>query len=829
MAKTKRKSSDKKMSDKLDKKFSEEFELNDNKFEGETIYKVNIGEADLEYSKLFGANKNLYRTIPSLIDGLKPGARRLLYSWWEFEGRPQDKNKLKVIKAQRLSANTMAYHPHSDSAIGDLIGRLGQSWNNNIMLLEPQSSVGNIRGDRPAALRYMDVKMSEFTLDCFFDEFDKYCVPMKPNYAGDSYESEFLPAKYPYILFNPSFSGIGYGLASNICSFNVTEVLDATIKLLKDNTAKILLIPDIPTGCDIIDEGQFNTIMKTGRSKLTMRASADIDYQKNLIHIKSLPLNASSSAVISKIIDIKNNKGVFNEIVEIRDSTKEGTVNIDIFLKNDAKPDKVLQELYKKGTGLKATFPIGITVIDDYQEFEYGVKDLLLEWIYYREDLVRSMMTNKYQILLSKQHMNEVLLMVFDKDNIDETVKIARTSSNRKESIERYMKRYKITSIQAAVIADMHVYNFNKDSYERFKEEKKKLKEEIKKVNDILEDEDKLKEFIINQLEEGKKKYGRPRMSKVVKENDKNNDDIKDTEHLVGISESGFIKKLSFPKNNSIGPVGKTNTPITVLQVNNRENVLVVDSNGYVSKISISAIPDMEFSDIGIELNKLFSVKGSVKAVMELPSMDILKVDSDNLSVILITKMGLAKKIKISDLNKITDKKQCMNLNKDDEVAIAMFALNVTSKDIVIYTNKGDGIRLKLDDIKLSGLSAKGLSIMSLKKDEEVVGASLVNPSKKLLFFITSTGKGKVTEIKYFPTMNKKDESLSLISLSANETLVGLATVSKSDIVEVYKKKTDPERIKISDLKVSTRVASGTKIVKTTKGDSVLSYKVFSK
>ena len=147
MAKTKRKSSDKKMSDKLDKKFSEEFELDDDKFEGETIYKVNIGEADLEYSKLFGANKNLYRTIPSLIDGLKPGARRLLYSWWEFEGRPQDKNKLKVIKAQRLSANTMAYHPHSDSAIGDLIGRLGQSWNNNIMLLEPQSSVGNIRGN----------------------------------------------------------------------------------------------------------------------------------------------------------------------------------------------------------------------------------------------------------------------------------------------------------------------------------------------------------------------------------------------------------------------------------------------------------------------------------------------------------------------------------------------------------------------------------------------------------------------------------------------------------------------------------------------------------
>ena len=829
-AKSKRKSSDKKMMENLDKKFSEKY---GESFGNEKITRMNIADADLEYSQLFGANKNLYRTIPSLVSGLKPGATRLLYAWWEVEGKPSNTKpetlrKLKYRKAATVSTKAMEYHPHGDTAMSELIGRLGQPWLNNVMLIEPQGGYGNLRGDAPASGRYIECKLSEYTIDCFFDDFDNYCIPMKLSYAGDSYEPENLISKYPHILFNAQLSGIGWGTSSNIPSFNVSEVLDATISLIRDRNAKIMLIPDISTGCDIIDEGNFKEINKTGNSKLTMRATSSIDYSNSIITFTSLPLNSASSNVINKIINLRN-AGQFQEITEIKDYTKNGDVNIEVYLKKDAKPEKVLKQLYKKNVGLKSTVPVSITVIDDYKEYEYGVKDLLLAWIGYREDSVRSMLLNKMQTLINKQHMNEVLLMVFSKDNIDETIKIARTSNSKQETVERYMKKFKITSIQAGVIADMRVYNFNKDSYNRYKDEKENLKKDIKEVNDLLLHDEKLGDFIIKQLEEGKKKYGGPRRSKIVKENDKNNDDIPDTEHLIGISETGYIKKISLDKNSSIGPIGKTNSPATVLQVNNRENVLIADSSGMVSKISVSAIPDMEFNDIGFEISKLFSINGTVKAVMELPSMDILKVDDEKLGIIFITKLGIAKKIKISDLDKITDKKQCIVLNDGDEVAVAMFVLNVTSKDIVIYTNLGDGIRLPLSEIRVGGLSAKGTSMISLRKNEEVVGASLMNPSKKLLFFITSSGKGKITEVKYFPVMNRRDKPVNLISLAVNETLVGLSTVSKGDIIEVYTKKNDPVHINISDLEPSTRISTGNKLVKTGRGDLVTGYKVFTK
>jgi len=236
----------------------------------------------------------------------------------------------------------------------------------------------------------------------------------------------------------------------------------------------------------------------------------------------------------------------------------------------------------------------------------------------------------------------------------------------------------------------------------------------------------------------------------------------------------------------------------------------------------------MNFDDTGIELNKFFSVKGSVKAVMELPSMEILKVTDDNIGIVFITKNGLAKKVQISEFKKLTDTKLAIALNKEDEVASAIFAFDNMSKDIVISTNLGDGIRLPLEEIRTAGITAKGVSMISLKDGEEVVSASMVNPKKKLLFYITSSGRVKITETKYFPVMKRKGEAVSLIALQGNETLLGVSSVDKNDLVMVYKKKSEPEQIEIKDLEIGTRISKGDKLIKTTKGDSVVAYKIFS-
>ena len=424
--------------------------------------------------------------------------------------------------------------------------------------------------------------------------------------------------------------------------------------------------------------------------------------------------------------------------------------------------------------------------------------------------------------------MNKVLLMVFNKDNIDTTVKIAKESKSRKETIEKLMKKFKITSVQAATIADMHVYNFNKDAYDRYLEDEKTLDAEVEKINDILSDDEKIDEFIIDQLKEGKKKWGRPRMSKIVKETDKDTADIPDTDHLIGISETGYAKKISLKGNNGIGPVGKTNSNITVLDVNNRENLLVIDSTGQVVKVSISGIPNMDPEDIGVELKRFFSVKGDIKAVMELPSMDILAVKDASLTVVFITKKGYAKKVQLSEFNKIVDTKPGILLNEGDEVAAALFAFDNTEKDIVISTNVGNGIHLSMDDIKTATCTAKGVSVVSLQKDEEIVSASLVNPKKKLMFLMTTSGRAKVIETKYFPVMKRKDKTINLIGLVGNETLLGISSINKSDEVIAYHKKGNPDRFQIKEMDIGTRVSKGNRIVKTGRGDSIVGYKVFN-
>ena len=825
--KSKRSKKDTLMDKKLDNLFLEEY---GKKFGNERIIQMNIADAALQYSKVFGANKNLYRTIASLVDGLKPGKRRLFYSWWEMEGKPSNTkretlNKLRFIKLDRLSSNTIKYHPHGNSAIDDVIGDEGQYWSNNIMTIVPHGSYGNMRGDEPGAGRYIDAKMSEYTIDCFFEDFDKYCVPMKLGYDGELYEPEFLPAKYPHILFNPQFSGIGYGLASNIPPFNVSEVLDATISLIKNHKSKILLIPDSPTGSDVIDIGNFKEINDTGRGKVVFRATSDIDYQNNVIRITSLPYNINSKGVIAKIIELIN-KGTIKDIQEIQDSTKEGEVDIKIKLKPSAKPDLVLKKLYKKGTGLKFTYPCGITVIDDYQEYEYGLKELLLNWIEYRLDIVRSMFLNNLQITLTKQKMNEVLLMVFNKNNIDTTINIAKTSKSRKETIERLMDKFKITSVQAGVIADMKVYNFNEDSYNSYKEDSVKLEEELNIINEILQDDNKLEEFVINQLKEGKKKWGRPRKSKIVKEDDEL-DNIPDIDYIVGVTESGFIKKVPVKDAISIGSVGKGNDgSLFVFNINNAESLLIIDSSGYVSKIAISSLPDMSYEDIGVELNRFFTVNGTVKGVMELPSAEIFNIQNENLGIIFITKNGLAKRVQLSEFKNITDNKQAIKLTDGDEVGAAIFTVDNNS-DIIISTANGNGIRLPLDEIRNYGLSAQGLNMITLQDDDYIVNASLVNKNDKYLLYVTTSGRIKLTEMKYFPNMERKGETVNLIALTGKESLIGIVGVNKNNKVIIYRKKSDPETIDVKSLDVDTRVSKGRKIVTTGSGNEIVGFKVF--
>lgn len=779
---------------------------------GNDIIEFDIGEAGEEFAKLFGANKNLYRITPSMIDGLKPVQRRILYTM-----RTNDAKGKQLRKAQKIAGDTMGrLHPHGDGSIEGAIGSMAQPWNWNCPMIEGKGNFGSIRGDEVAALRYIEAKLSDFAIDCYFSDFEMSNVPKLLAYTGREYEPAYLPSKYPISLVNPQLSSIGYGLASNITCFNFNEVMKATIKLIKDPKAKVFLVPDSPTGCDVVDNGGFEAINSSGKSKFVLRASYDVDYSENVIRITSLPLQTTAEQVIQKVIELQR-KGVIDSVMDINDYTKKSTVDIHIVLKRDANPDKLIETLMKKDTGLKKTYSCEIRLVDDFKSKIYSPKELLLGWIEYRKDCIRSIYNEKIITAMSEHHMNELYIFITGEENGKKAQTIIRKSKNKEEAKQHLIKEFGITTLQADAVAKLSMYDFTEERRKYFKDRQKILKEEVKRCEAILNDDNAVDKIIEDQLKEGMKKWGCPRKSQVVKDG-KGEVKVPNTMHILGISKDGFIKKISSDEI-SIGNVGKTSNVMATI-INNRDNVLVFDSSGMVSRISVSALPDMTFDDIGVEISRYFKVNGEVVSMIR--ESDV-KEHSDS-TIVLVTKKGFGKKTSLSEFKKLKTSTISITLDEEDELVSVIPSLD--GDDFIVYTNFGDGIRLSTKDFKSYKKTAKGLSLISLKPNERVVGIDTLYSDRKHLLYITSSGRLKRTDLKYFPVMKRKDDAISLIALERGESLIGVNGVKNGDVLVCYRKKSSPVEIPIKDIKVTTRIAKAEKMVKTPKGDEVIAYKI---
>ena len=773
--------------------------------------RADIAEISEQWMEIYSTNVNIARITPNFIDGLKPGGRRMLFA---MHSNPNQGQKFR--KVQIAASETITYHPHGDTSVSDVIYKFGQPWRNNICWLQKQGNFGNIRGLKPAHPRYPECKLTEAANYILFSDLKYSNVPMRLAYDGEHLEPDYLPARIPVVLCNPSFSGIGIGVATNIPPFNVSEVIAATIKLIKNPKADILLVPDSPTGCDIVDNGQFKKMNDIGDDcTLTMSATYQIDYVKNIITITSIPLQQSTDAIVAKLIEMRK-AGKLDGLADIQDETNWATVCLKLFLKSDENPDKFIEKILAKKTGLRDTFPVEIRVVDDYQPRVWGTKKLLLEWIEYRRECVRAIYNKRYADTDSAHHMNEVYLMVFSKDNINKTADIAKTSKNREEMVQRFMKAYGISSLQAKTLSGMGYSQFTKDAYEKFKKVKEETTAELKDLEEVLTSPGGIDNVIISELKEADKLFGGPRKSAIIKAG-KIKEKIPNTMHLIGISRDGYIKKVSMEGYKSIGVVGKT-SQVMVTSINNRDNMLIFDANGRLSRVGVSALPDMEFDDIGVELTRYFTLSGEPISIIN--ETDVNEGVGD---IILVTEHGSGKRVKMTEFAKIKDFKESIVLNEGDHLVAAIPA---GDEDFIIYTNFGDGIRLNTTDIKYQSRTAKGLSLISLRKGEIVVGIDFVEEGCDKLLYVTSAGRLKMTDGKYLPTMNRKDEPVSLIGLDPNEYLVGVGFVSEKDRVMIYRKKSDPVEIPLSKIPITSRVAKAEKLVKTPSGDNVTGFKV---
>lgn len=758
----------------------------------------NIASLCETYDKIRGANVNIARISPDFIDGLKPVQRRALYIIYL---KDQGKNFRKLAT---ISGDTFGrVHPHSPTSIDDAIVGIEQPWHNSIPLIDGAGNFGSVAGDPAGASRYIRARLSTYAYACFFEDWKDSVVDMVMGYDEETKEPLYLPAKYPNILLNGCL-GIGYGLASNIPCFNFKEVVDATILLMTNPEANIVLIPDSPTGADII-EGDFASLCNTGSSSYSMRCKYEIDDENNIITITALPYMIMANSIREKIADIKE-KGGLSELVSMNDLTGE-SVKIQLIIRNDVNPYKFMRKLIKEIAGLEKGYPVNITVVNDYEVYDYSIKQLLLEWIRWRREQKRTVITHKRTSLLAEQRTNDVKIFLIKKENLDMTINIFRTSRNRDEIEKRLIEKYhnseiRMDSLQARAISNMRFHELSIDSYEFCLKKREDLIRDIEEIEELLNRENGVDKIIVAELRDGIKRFGYPRRSNVVPYKIKVSSDVEGYCNLQLSSDGNILRKVATNVHEESIPIDSNGFAV---RVDNDSSFIIIDEHGYHSFIRVKDIP----INTEVPLNRYIKRALTGNIIAMLPN----DIESTKCCT-LISRKGVLKRIRIADMG--PSKKPCIALDKGDTLVRGLITESKTVKDILVYTKEGMGQRFDPNNIRITSPTAKGANGFKLKGDDEIVGCYTINPEEnQYICYVTMKGKMRLNVIDYLPIRTSKhDAMLRLISINDRDRLVSVIGCNKLDKLQVFFDDNDTETIEVNKLEEGTMSSEPKKVTK---------------
>lgn len=758
----------------------------------------NIAELCMEYDKIHGANVNIARITPDLIDGLKPVQRRALYIMY-LKDQGKTFRKLATISGETFGR----VHPHTPVSIDDALINIAQDWNNTIPLVEGSGNWGAVSGDPAGASRYIKARLSDYTRACFFDDWKDSVVDMDLAYDEETMEPRYLPAKYPNVLLNGCL-GIGYGLAANLPAYNFKEVADATIMLMSNPNAHIVLIPDSPTGADIIED-DFGRLCEAGKGQYSMRCTYEIDAENNVIRITALPYQVTVNTIREKIADIKEKNGL-PELVSMSDLSGK-QVDLQLHIRDDVNPYKFMKKLIANIGGLEKSYPINITVTNEQESLDFSVKRLLVEWIKWRREQKRTVVSHKRTTLLAEERSNDVKIFIMNGDNLETTISIFRNNHNRGEIEKALIERYKNTeirmdSLQARTLSNLRLIDLSKDAYNACLKRRDELKEELRDIENTLATENGIDKLIIAELRDGIKRFGTPRKSNVVSRKISVKTSIQGSCILQLSSDGNIIRKAS--TNVHEEPIPTDNNGFAV-QVENDAAFILVDENGFPSFVKVNDIP----IDVEVPVHRYARQKITGTIIAMLP----YDIDSDRCCT-LVSKLGMLKRVRISDLG--PSKKPLIALAKGDKLVRGIVTLTNTQKDILVYTREGMGQRFDPNMIRITSPTAKGGNGFKLSGEDEIVGCYAISPEEnQFLMYVTAKGKMRLNSIEYLPIRDSKhDAMVMLISLNDRDRLVSIVGCNKFDKLKVFYDNAVTEEIDISKMEVSTMGSEPKKVTK---------------
>ncbi len=764
------------------------------------------------------------RALPDVRDGLKPVQRRVLYSMIELSNTYDKPHR----KCARIVGDTMGkYHPHGDSSIYGALVNMAQEWSTRYPLVDGHGNFGSVDGDGAAAMRYTEARLSKISMEMLAD-INKDTVDFTPNFDETEKEPVVLPSRYPNLLVNGT-TGIAVGMATNMPPHNLSEVINAVVKIIDnrvnedrdteiDEVMELIKGPDFPTGAEILGTRGIDEAYRTGRGKIIVRAITNIEPMqngKNRIIVTELPYMVNKARLIEKIAELVRDKRIVG-ITDLRDESNRQGMRICIELRKDVNPNVILNQLYKH-TQMQDTFGVIMLALVNNEPKVLSLLEILQHYLTHQMDVVTRRTRYDLNKAEERAHILEGYLIALD--NIDEVIRIIRGSQTTNDAKASLMERFGLSDKQAQAIVDMRLRALTGLEREKIENEYEELKKTIEYLKAILADEKVLLGVIREEILEIATKYGDERRTSIgFDEYDISMEDLIPKKNVViTMTKLGYIKRMSIENFRAQNRGGKGIKGMETIEDDYIKELLMTTSHHYlmfftnlgrVYRMKAYEIPEAGRTARGTAIINLLQLNPGETITSVIP----IKEYEDDKYLFMATKNGIAKKTPLKEYSNIRKTGlAAINLRDDDQLIEVQITDN--TRDIIMISKFGQCIRYHETDVRSTGRTSMGVIGMNLQDQDEVVSMQSHNQGTHILV-VGERGLGKRTEMSEFTPQNRGGKGVKCFKITEKTgNIVGAIAVNPEDEVMMITTEGIIIRMKVEGISIIGRVTSGVKLI----------------
>ena len=795
--------------------------------EQDRIIKINI-EEEMKSSYIdYSMSVIVARALPDVRDGFKPVHRRILYGMMEL-GNTSDKP---YKKSARIVGEVLGkYHPHGDASVYGALVRMAQDWAMRYPLVDGQGNFGSVDGDSPAAMRYTEARLKKIGEDMMQDLY-KETVDFQNNFDDTLQEPVVMPTRIPNLLVNGA-SGIAVGMATNMPTHNLSEVIDACVAYIDNNEIDIdglmqyIKAPDFPTGGYIYGISGVRDAYETGRGRVIMRAKAEIESHPthDKIVVNEIPYNVNKKELIESIASLVNEKKI-DGISYVNDESDREGMRIVIDVKRDANASVVLNKLFKM-TALQTSFGVNNIALVHGRPKLLNLKDLIQLFVEHRHEVI--IRRTQYDLRKAKERAHILEGLIIASDNIDEVIRIIRAAKTPNEAITNLMERFQLSEVQARAIVEMRLRQLTGLMQDQLHAEYEDLMKQIAYFEEILVNEELCKKVIKDELIEVKEKYGDKRRSEIVYASEEFNpeDFYADDEMVITISHLGYIKRtpLSEFRAQNRGGVGSKGSETRdedfiehIYPATMHNTMLFFTQKGKCYWLKVYEIPEGNKTSKGRAIQNLLNIDADdvVTAYLRVKNLNDTEFINSHY-VLFCTKNGVIKKTLLEQYSRPRQNGvNAITIREDDRVIEVRMTNG--NNEIVIANRNGRAIRFHESAVREMGRTATGVRGITLDEDgqDEVIGMICIkDPLKETIMVVSENGYGKRSDIEDYRKTNRGGKGVKTLNITDKTgKLVAIKSVTDENDLMIINRSGITIRLKVADVRIMGRATQGVRLI----------------